>query len=636
MPPRLLINDDGAPFETVEVQTLRNELDALDDVQRKEYRDQNAASIAQHDASKLLIVSGPGTGKSHLFLDRIKQWYRLNPDAKVFVTSFVRKLVADLQNDIDTDTDLTAEQKRHIDVSTLHRFARSIVERNRGTSEWRFKRHFRIIGPSWKEIVWSDVLAFYPELNNNDYAWKNFEKQLHNAVYEQSQEWQTLKKYYFKLCKFFNAAGFADLIVRAIDALIENPELRESDYFIIDEYQDFNSAEDALINLIVGESNGLLVVGDDEQVLYEKLKSGKPTLIRTRYREVNFIKAMLPFCGRNSYHITKTAGHFIQLNRDEESIEKIYLPFTTGDANPKVQIIACATPQTAVDYIARFISENREAIEERKNRLADGQEKDAFLLILTPAKEVNFYLNAKEIIMQIVAQYQTANRKFTEDYYKILTYYSLANYPQNNLTFRKVLYYETVVTQKMHELIERAMQYHQNLCDLEVEEILQAKQKCNVINSILEEESRSIEEKIDEIARHITINDRNELINDIARKSINQEELTIIEHEEEEEAELEEIEADHVIIIGFDDVNLHYITKNAFYVAMTRARNSLHLLTALQSGGANQAHHFLDQLPDAHLEYSKYKKQGHAKSQLPSKQRFKDHLNYLKRIQQGQ
>ena len=578
-------------------------------------------------------------------MERIKQWYQQNPNARVFVTSFVRKLVADLQNDIDTDTDLSTEQKRNITVSTLHKFARRIVERNHGTSEWRFQRFFRIIGQFWKEVVWEDVLAFYPLLDKNEYLWKKSEEQLHNSIFEQSEEWRNLKRVYFKLCKYFNATGFADLITRAIDALIENPDLRESDHFIVDEYQDFNSAEDTLINLLVGEPNGMLVVGDDEQVLYDKLKSGKPTLIRTRYRDVNFAKAMLPFCGRSSFHITKTAGHFIQQNRVAECIEKIYLPIKTADIHPKVQVIACARAQTAVDYIEKFVNENKTAIDERKNSLEAGQEKDAFLLILTPAKEVNFYSKAKETVVRIVAEYQTDNRKFSEDYYKILSYCSLVNNPQNNFTFRKVLYYEEIPEAKVHELIVRAMRNGQNLCDLDAEEIQYAMQKCNEIKIILDNEDGRIEKKIDEIARHITINDKDKLKKDIARKSINNEEIARLEHEEEEEAELEEIEvkkmsavelmtivgskglsADHVIIIGFENVNMNYVTINAFYVAMTRARQTLHILTALRSGGAREAHAFLEQLPDDHIEYYSYTKSNHTKTRYRNKSEFKNYM----------
>lgn len=642
---RHLINNDGTPFDSAELQSLRGELDALTDYGRTEYRNQNASAIAEHTAAKFLIVSGPGTGKSHLFLSRINFWYRQDEQAKVFVTSFVRKLVADLQNDIDGDTQLTDEQKSNITASTLHKFARSIVEQNHGTPEWRFQPHFRIIGQFWKDIVWGDVLVFHPELDRSVYTWKKFEEQLHNAEFDDSAEWQGLKETYFKLCQFFNAAGFADLILRAKDALAENADLNESSYFIIDEYQDFNSAEDLLINQLVNEPKGLLVVGDDEQVLYEKLKSGKPTLIRNLYQNNDYANGMLPFCGRSSFHIAKSAGHFIQQNREAECIEKIYLPIKTTDDKPKVQVIACATSPTAVDYIEKFVADNKTAIDERKTKLAEGEEKDAFLLILTPAKEVNFYGESKEKIASIAAEYQPENRYFSEDYYKILSYYSLANNPQNNFTFRKVLHYENTTEVRAHELIDDAMQNNQNFSNLESEETRNAIQKCNEIKAILEADGQTIEQKIQGIARLISITDQNRLKEDIERKSISEEEVAEIEHQEEEEAELEEIEvrkmgavelmtivgskglsAEHVIVIGFDNVNMNWVTKNAFYVAMTRARKSLHILTALKSGGARQAHDFLEQLPDEHTEYYSYKKSNQTKNQLQGKQGFKDYL----------
>jgi hypothetical protein len=63
-----------------------------------------------------------------------------------------------------------------------------------------------------------------------------------------------------------------------------------------------------------------------------------------------------------------------------------------------------------------------------------------------------------------------------------------------------------------------------------------------------------------------------------------------------------------VIIIGFDNVNMGWITTNAFYVAMTRARRSLHIITALKAGGAARPHDYLNALPDENLEFSKYTK----------------------------
>ncbi len=119
----------------------------------------------------------------------------------------------------------------------------------------------------------------------------------------------------------------------------------------------------------------------------------------------------------------------------------------------------------------------------------------------------------------------------------------------------------------------------------------------------------------------IQISDVKLLQQDLEKAAIDKQRIEAIEHQDEEEAELEEIQvkqmsavelmtivgSDHVIIIGFDNVNMR-VTRNAFFVAKTRARRSLHIITALKAGGAARAHAFLDHLPDGHLEFSKYMK----------------------------
>jgi superfamily I DNA/RNA helicase len=157
-------------------------------------------------------------------------------------------------------------------------------------------------------------------------------------------------------------------------------------------------------------------------------------------------------------------------------------------------------------------------------------------------------------------------------------------------------------------------------------------EKCDQIKAIMEEEI-SVDEKIEKLSVHLAFDDKEKLKRDLEQQEIDQEIVAGLEHQEEEEAELEEIEvkkmsaielitivgakglsADHVIIVGFDDVNMRWITKNAFYVALTRARKSLHLLTSLRSGGSRGAHDYLRQMPDAHLEFFSYTKGNHSKA----------------------
>jgi superfamily I DNA/RNA helicase len=645
MTTRFLINDKGRPFERPELEMLRGQLDALDDNARVDFRDQNASAIVQHGANKFLIISGPGTGKSHLFLDRMKYWCEKNADARVLVTSFVRKLVADLHNDIDQK--LSDEQRCKITALTLHKFARGIVEKSHGTRKWPLKHYFRIIGPPWKQVVWGDVLAFFPTITRDSYSWEKYEQQLHRRALKAFEEWIKLHEAYCKLCQFYNAAGFADLILRAANALSENPELRESNYFIIDEYQDFNLSEQYLIEKLVNDAPGLLIVGDDDQVLYETLKSGTPSLIRKLYKDPHYSNGMLPFCGRSNYDITKNADHFIRQNREADCIEKIYLPLKKHSDGQKVQIIACASAAIAADYIEKFVADNGELLQQRKQQLEAGKPADAFLLILTPWKGVDFYgAQANEKIKSIVAEYRTEAQIFSEDYYRLLSHYLLAKDPRNNFNFRKLLHYSGIPAAKIHELITAAMSNGIDLCDLDDPDINNSLGKCAEIKAILDSEMPVVQ-RIDRILPLISFSDRRNVEKQMESKPINQKILEQLEREEDEGAELEEVgqrvgavelmtivgskglSADHVIIVGFDNIHMKWVSRNAFYVAMTRARKSLHILTAVKAGGARQAHHFLDRLPDDHVEFYSYKKSDRSKRRLDGKQGFKKYLSNL-------
>src|SRR5260370_5622133 len=166
---------------------------------------------------------------------------------------------------------------------------------------------------------------------------------------------------------------------------------------------------------------------------------------------------MLPFCGRSDFHIVKTAHHFISDHRDEESIEKIYLPLDSNADSSRLQLVGCDTPATAVDYIQKFLEEHKSEIEKRKAELEAGTKKDAYVLILTPAREMKFLRPNEQTLIQLVEQYKRQTALFSEDYYRVLTYYSLAKYPDDNFTFRKVLHYEGMAPETVHEYLAEAM-----------------------------------------------------------------------------------------------------------------------------------------------------------------------------------
>src|SRR5262249_15549387 len=70
-----------------------------------------------------------------------------------------------------------------------------------------------------------------------------------------------------------NAADFDDLLVLPVRMLQQHPDKLEQyrrrfRYILVDEYQDTNRAQYALIKLLGGEHGNVCVVGDDDQSIY--------------------------------------------------------------------------------------------------------------------------------------------------------------------------------------------------------------------------------------------------------------------------------------------------------------------------------------------------------------------------------
>lgn len=389
--PRSLINADGSSIES-ELPELAALLGALSNDDRIEYRDANATAIAQHDASRLLVVAGPGSGKSYLFLDRIRYWLSQEDDPQIYVSSFVRKLVNDLQNEISTEI---GEGGNNVTATTLHTLARSLVERNRGSGELRMRQNVKVISARWESMVWEDVLAFHPDLPDT-YSLGDLKAQFQDDAPSEEADWG-LRATYDVLRQFYNAVGFADMIVTARLAVEENRKLVEHSFWIIDEFQDFNTAEEQLIRTVTEGASAVLIAGDDEQALYQQLKGSHPEIIVSYYDDPGFANAMLPYSSRCSYHVCLAASAFIEGHRVENSIKKVYLPLTQSPEAPKVRVVAAAAPTTAVDYIEAFLKDRQDELKAHAEAMKAGEETDPFLLILSPEKQVRFTSSAARI-----------------------------------------------------------------------------------------------------------------------------------------------------------------------------------------------------------------------------------------------
>ena len=89
-----------------------------------------------------------------------------------------------------------------------------------------------------------------------------------------AQQLQKVYAAYQKRLADSNAVDFDDIICRTVDLLAKNDEVRslyqnQFRYICVDEYQDTNTAQFRLTELLSAASRNLMVVGDDDQSIYK-------------------------------------------------------------------------------------------------------------------------------------------------------------------------------------------------------------------------------------------------------------------------------------------------------------------------------------------------------------------------------
>jgi len=81
---------------------------------------------------------------------------------------------------------------------------------------------------------------------------------------------------------------------------------------VVDEFQDFNALGVSLIELLATRSP-ILIAGDDDQALYESLKSANPKHIRERHAGQlhGYARFALPYCSRSTRVIVESANDIV-------------------------------------------------------------------------------------------------------------------------------------------------------------------------------------------------------------------------------------------------------------------------------------------------------------------------------------
>ena len=114
---------------------------------------------------------------------------------------------------------------------------------------------------------------------------------------------------------------YSGMLAHAVDEVKSNSKLRKKiadsvKYLVVDEYQDVNPLQEALIRGIADLGANLCVVGDDDQTIYQWRGSDVQNIITFRDRYPNVKTERLNENFRSSKGIVLTARRIVEENPD--------------------------------------------------------------------------------------------------------------------------------------------------------------------------------------------------------------------------------------------------------------------------------------------------------------------------------
>src|SRR6478752_3159628 len=250
--------------------------------------------VVDHAGGPLLVLAGPGTGKTttlvEAIVDRIER-RGARPD-QVLALTFSRKAAEQLRDRVTARIGRTMSTTLS---STFHSFAYGLVRRYAPAE--LYAAPLRLLSAPEQDVVLQELLTDNPESVRWPDALKaavgtrGFAREVH-AVLARARERGLdpddlvalgraegvpefeaagyFLQQYLDVLGDQSAIDYPDLIARAVvEAQVHREELRARfAHVLVDEYQDTDPSQVALLRSLAGDGRNLTVVGDPDQSIY--------------------------------------------------------------------------------------------------------------------------------------------------------------------------------------------------------------------------------------------------------------------------------------------------------------------------------------------------------------------------------
>ncbi|MFD4971141.1 ATP-dependent helicase [Streptomyces sp. NPDC058424] len=289
--PRVRQGDRGA-YRLVRTPPTRPDPPRLDAAQR---------SVVDHRTGPLLVLAGPGTGKTTTLVESVADRIARGQDPeRILVLTFSRRAAVDLRDRMALRTGAA-----HVpQATTFHSFCYALVRAHQAGE--LFVEPLRLLSGPEQDVAVRSLLAGQVDLERLGLAHVRWPDELRaclttrgfadevRAVLARSRElglgpdaladfarrigrpdWQAAAAFlaeYLDVLDLRGVLDYAELVHRAV-LLVRRPEVAEQlaaryDAVYVDEYQDTDPAQVRLLRALAGDGRTLLAFGDPDQSIY--------------------------------------------------------------------------------------------------------------------------------------------------------------------------------------------------------------------------------------------------------------------------------------------------------------------------------------------------------------------------------
>ena len=577
----------------------------------------------------LLIIAGAGAGKTKTLTSKIAYIIdeHLATPYNILAITFTNKAAKEMRDRLYL---LIGDEARKLQVSTFHSFGLKLLREN--YELLGYDRNFVIMDSDDSLTVVKKIikdLDYDPKVYNPK-AIRNKISSCKNELisakayerYAVSDYEQVIQKVYEKYEKKLqqnNSVDFDDLLILPIKLFREHQDVLEKyqnlyQYVLIDEYQDTNQAQYILTKMISEKNRRITCVGDDSQSIYSFRGANYKNILNFEndYKDAKTI--LLEQNYRSTGNILDAANQVIKNNRDRKDKNL----WTNKGPGEKIKYYRAYNERDEAQYVIRKIKElvNRNV-----------EYKDIAVLYRTNAQSrvVEEEMLKENLPYRVIGSFYFYSRKEIKD---LIAYLRLIHNSKDNISLLRVIntpkrgiglktienltikadtegisIYDAIESGKelefkktieklksvaedltLTELIDKVLDASGMKKELESEQTLEAEVRLENL-----EEFKSITKAFEEKEGLISLEDfllEISLVSDVEEYKDDPNRISLMTVHS-----VKGLEFDHVFVVGMEEglfPHMNSLMENVAleeerrlcYVAITRARDDLHLVNA--------------------------------------------------------